>query len=57
MAIEFKKTAYGYYKYSDGGVVVRVNTDGLMVTIDGCLYYEEVEQILAKMKELQSEIK
>lgn len=57
MAIEFKKTKYGYFEYTTGCVVVRIDEDGATVTIDGFLDTEEQEQILSKMKELQSEVK
>lgn len=56
MAIEFERTQFGDYKYSSGCVVAYISENGETLNVDGCLDYEELKQILSKMKELKGEV-
>lgn len=52
MAIEFFKRMSSFTA-SDSYRIIDIKDDGSIVHIDGCIEYEELEQILNKMKELR----
>lgn len=53
--IEFKYRENGMPYYNTVGLNVEIRSDGILAGIYGDIYIDELEQILAKMRELQNE--
>jgi len=56
MSIEFRDTGFGYLK-DNSTEYVQIDLDDGVAILDGAFNIDHLETILAKMKELQSEVK
>ncbi len=54
--IEFRDTGYGYLR-DNSEEYVQIDLDDGAAILDGAFDIDHLEQILTKMKELQSEVK
>jgi len=54
MTIEFKYYDTGMPYFNTVGLNVEIRSDGAIAGIYGDIYIDELEQVLAKMKELQN---